>query len=298
MPEYIVRELDIHEKDINNNIISFLEEAFGKDIDLKKIIRNTYTRNGKTLYLGAFHNERLVAFNCFMAFEFQFNNKTVYAHQSCWAGTSPQYRKKGLFSLLYDEAKRILLNRGSAFIWGAGNSQSQPILINKLGFRKIEMVKVEIPAAFGGKFFIDHYLKKLTQGAGVKVKDAFLPNEAEVMELKVGEFGEEVKIYDRYNNILWGKIKHKEKFGLKLKYLAVGGMVVNKPHLLHILFKEIAAKEKVDYFQIVANKTNTYLHNFLHVRPAANTEALVIYDLAMDTTIANFNFFIGIKDVF
>lgn len=296
MKDYQIRPIALRKTTINSMVTKLVKSVFKlADITEEKIRLNTDAPNGRSLYLGAFHDDKLVAFNGFIAHELQYNDQTYIAHQSCWTATHPLHRKQGLFSSLINTAKEILREQGSQFILGYPNQYSYPIMTKRLGFRAIEMKKLNIPTFLLPSLSLKFYLAQLEN---INVNNAFLPIQADLIGLKRQEFGEAIKVFGAYNNIIWGKTKHRRIKGVLLKFFLVGGISINKPHLFSIVLQEIVQKEKVHFIQFVGNMSNTYWQLFKGVTNAPDTEPLVIFDLNSDTSTANFNFFTGLKDVF
>ncbi len=295
---YTIQEIDIHNNRIREQIIVLVDRVFNLKIDHQKLVKNTETRNGKTLYLGAFYGDELAAINFFIGHELQIEADNIIAHQSCWSAVSPDHRRKGLFSKLIEEAKIILKNKNSAFIFGFPNQNSEGIFINKLGFKSYPMSKLNIPANRLLGFTLNRDLKKIDSDFYLKTEKCVLPLEGEIYEWKREEFGNDVYLFSSYNNLVWGKRRRIQKFGKNLTYLDVGGIQVNKPNLIHDLFAEIRRAKKFDFFQIVASSNAVFWEMFKGVQFAPKIEPLIIYDLNLSTSALQFQFFKGIKDVF
>lgn len=259
---------------------------------------NTGTRNNKSMYLGAYKGSELAAVNFFIGHEMLFNGETHYAHQSCWSATSPDHRKQGLFSQLINTAKERLKSSGSALIFGFPNLNSEPIFTRKLGFRSISMSKVNIPVFGPSEYLLPFFIKVPGVHDVLNTEQTFIPIESEIIELKQHEFDDEVKVYQSYNNIIWGKrVSRKFSFGT-FRFFNVGGIQVNKPSLLRSLFWSLIQKENIDFLQIVGVSNSQLWSLFRGVGKAQRIEPLIVYDLNVDSTAAHFNFFTGIKDVF
>ena len=295
MKGYLIKSIDKEDKKSLAQINDLINEVFKTNFEIEKLPLNTSTRNKKTIFFGAYYNNDLVAFNAFISHELLYNSNTVIAYQSCWSATSNKHRKKGLFSMLINHAKE---NLDGAFIFGFPNGNSSPIFLKKLGFRKIALCKVNIPVRYFPTLSLMYFLKKVDKTYLLPIKNCFLTIESELIELKKNEYPDQVKIYSSYNNIVWGKVnKRKYKIG-NLTFFSVGGIQINKPHLLHLVFKEIAKKEKLDFIQIISSNNNSMLELFRGVQPASLTEPLIIFDLNKNTNDSHFNLTTGIKDVF
>ncbi len=298
MGEYKVKEIDIHNVSLRKEATLLINEVFNIGIGADKLLLNTNTRNGKSLYLGAFLDDKLVAVNFFIAHELLYNTINVVAHQSCWSATSKKHRKKGLFSLLINSAKKKLKQLGSSFILGFPNENSAPILLKKLGFRKIPLAKINIPTILLSSLSLRYYLKAIKKDYNLEINNCFIPIESELIDLKQNEYGEKIEVFTSYNNLVWGRETERQTKLGKLSFFHVGGLQVNKPHLLPILFKKILKEKDIDIIQIIGIQHNSVFKLFRGVQSAPKTEPLIIFDLNENTTSATFNFMIGIKDVF
>ncbi len=296
--EYVIKKVDIEEVSIREKIINLINEVFSLQWDRDKILLNTNTRNKTSFFLAAYWGEEIAAVNGFIGHEFLYNNETVYAHQSCWSATAKEHRKKGLFTELINQGKAMSKELGSLFLFGYPNKYSGPIFFNKLGFRKITMRRVNIPVKFFSSLMLGRYLVSKNKNEVLDVENRFIPIEGELIDLKQGEYGDKIKVYNGYNNVLWGRINTRKLGMLNLRFFITGGIQINKPHLLDIVFKQLIKKESIDVIQIVGTFDHSLWKLFRFDKEAAQTEPLAIFDLNMDTTTSKFDFLIGIKDVF
>jgi hypothetical protein len=296
--DYQIKQIDISKNENCRKITVLINEVFNLNLADNKITLNTLTRNNKTLYLGAFYGDELAAVNVFIAHELIYNNNITYAYQSCWSATAIKHRKKGLFSLLINKAKVLLKEAKGAFIFGYPNKNSHPIFIRKLGFYQLSMSKLIIPTKLFPKLFLKYYLKNINEKFVLSTHNHFIPIEAEVYEWKKKEYKEKIKFYANYNNFIWGKKTVKKLKFLKLKVFIIGGIQINKPHLLYLAFRDLIKNEKVDLIQFASVEGNSILDLFNRIKPATKTEPLIVYDLNINTRKSKFNFITGIKDVF
>ena len=296
--EYDLRVLDIRDDETNKKIIALQRLTFGDSIGIEKLRLNTFTNKEKTLYLGAFKNNELAGFNGFIAHELHHQNKIIDAYQSCWSATHPEHRGKGIFYRIVNEAKQILKERNGGFIFGFPNANSHPIFIKKLGFYEIPLQKIQVPT-FVPKLWKSLLLQPIESNYVHPNYDCFIASETQLIELKKQEYGEDIKVYSSYNNSIWGKKRNKTKAGINIPYFSIGGIIVNKPHLLSIVFEQMIRAENVAYIEMIGPSTNSFFNLFKSRRDAPLTEPLIIFDLNIATSKeSNFNFLNGIKDVF
>ncbi len=298
MNNYVIKTLDFSNYEIRKAVTELTNQVFELNNDVNYLLTVTKTRNGKSLYLGCYFKEELVAVNIFIAHELLINNTNVIAHQSCWSATIKEHRGNGLFIRLIENAKIILKQNGSAFIFGFPNINSKGIFIKKLGFKEILINKINIVVLINSFFSLNIFLRKINKSLIMDTKNSFIPIEAELIELKTKINSSYIKVYSSSNNIIWGKKKYRKMFGKYISYFSVGGIQINKPSFLKTLFKEIIKNENISFIQIVSVSNNSYLNIFRFIKKAPKTEPLIIFDLNIETTNNNFNFFSGIKDVF
>lgn len=296
--QYEIKSIDINDDKTNLEVINLLNEVFGTVLSTEKIRLNTSTRNRKTKYLAALKDGKIAAVNFFIGHELQLNGQNLIAHQSCWTATSPAHRKKGLFTRLIEEAKLVLKQEGSAFIFGFPNHNSEGIFVNKLGFNSFEMSKLNIPMNPVLRSAMNRGIKKIQKSDSLDSQDHILTLEGESYEWKKAEYENDILMFSNYNNLIWGKKRTIEKFGRTLTYFDVGGMQVNKPYLLKVLFDEIKSIKEFDFMQIVACSDAVIWNLFKKKQNAPLVEPLIVYDLNLSTIKLKFNFFKGIKDVF
>ena len=176
--------------------------------------------------------------------------------------------------MLIKHAKHVLKDSGAAFIFGFPNKNSESIFIEKLGFRKIEMRKLNIPVNIFPSIFLKLFLSKKRGDFVLETNNCFIPAESEIFELKKNEQLDSVRFYGAYNNFIWGKIINRKFKHLKLSFFNIGGILVNKPHLLPIVFNDLVKNEKIDFIQLMGVKNNGLWQLFKYVNPADKDHCL------------------------
>lgn len=298
MDKYEIKEIDLQRNEIRKTVNKLISEVFDIPIDDEKLIRNTFTKNGRSLYLAAYHNHEIAAVNFFIAHSLMINGENVVAHQSCWSATSKKHRKRGLFSKLINHAKTILAQQGSAFIFGFPNVNSSSIFLKNLGFYTVQMSKVNLLSAPLPKLVFKTQFKNKSAKYNLNVSNHFMTIESEIIELKKAEYGEEIKVFGAYNNLIWGKVKMREWKNVKVKFFLIGGVQINKPHLLNALFETVCKELSPNVIQIVGTVDHLIWKLVKGSKSAYKTEPLIIFDLNRNTKDLRFSFINGIKDVF
>lgn len=292
--EYKLEILDLNIEGTRNEVNDLINNVYGFNFSGDELQQNINTRNGKSIFLGAYLEKELAGVIFYMSHEFFFNKETLYGHQICWVATLKNHRKKGLFHFIMKQSMVILKERGSAFLFGFPNKNSHPLFVNSLGFRDELLKKVNIPVKFFPSSVLDYYLND----ADYQIKDSFVPNEFEIYEMKQKEDPKACWSFNSEGNFLWGKLEEVKVRGIMLKCFRVGGIQFKNMKTLKAIFLKLSKEEKVDYIQLIGTKCNGVWKYFKSSGIAKHTEPFIIYDLNRDTTKARFNMLTGIKDVF
>ena len=295
--DYKIIDIDIEDVSISTRVNELLGQVFGNTNDAlphDKLKNNTTTKgSNKSLYLAAIENEEIIGFTAFISHTLFLNNQSINCYQICWVATHDEHRGKKVFQNIIEHSKIILKERGAGFIFGFPNEISQPIFIHKLGFKEVPSVKLNIPNSVLLRGFF--FNKDLDDCSRIQ-SNSILQNDEELYELKKAEYGSSLIKVEKRGSILWGTIKQKHIKGLKLSYFDVGGIAINNNADIPALFQRISSLNKFSFFQIVSTKDNSYNQIFKRFKPA-RTNDLIVFDLNIDTSSINFNFFGGIKDV-
>ncbi len=113
--------------DDDDKIISLVKLCLGdKSIRSVNFWNWKHTKNpyGKSYILLAFDEDKLIGLRTFMKWEWQINNKTYKCVRAVDAATHPDYRRKGLFSLLTESVLDIMKKEGVDFVFNTPNSKS------------------------------------------------------------------------------------------------------------------------------------------------------------------------------
>lgn len=295
--DYKIIDIDIEDSSISKRLNELLGRVFvniSDPLPNNKLKNNTTTKGGnKSLYLAAIENDGIIGFAAFISHSLFLNNRSINCYQICWVATHSEHRGKKIFQNLVEEAKKILQHRGAGFIFAFPNEISQPIFIHKLGFKEIPSLKVNIPNSVLLK---NLFFNKNIDDISKLNSNSILQNEKELYELKSAEYGSQLIESEKNGSIVWGTVKYKFFKGLKISYFDVGGIKIHKTADIPVLFQKISSLKKFSFFQIVTTENNTYNQIFKRFKPA-RTNDLIVFSLNLDTSLINFNFFGGIKDV-
>ena len=295
--DYPIKTIDIASSALLPKVNSLLRETFGSDIDEGRLLLTTRTNSGsESLYLAAFDGDEVVGFNAFISHDLQLNGSEINCYQCCWIATKKEYRGRDVFWNLVETAKRLLAERGAAFIFCFPNSNSRPIFIGRLGFREVPSLKWQVPNI---PIVRDLYVRSPRTDMAKLSKMSIMQNGRQLIDLKRKQYKDELLICERDKSFIWGVERKKRKYGINVKYFEIGGMFFDQVDDAHHLFRDLCRKVgKVQYFQLTTSEGSSY-NTFLHNLKPAQTNDLIIYDLNLNTSDGiRFNFFGGVKDVF
>jgi hypothetical protein len=297
LPEYTIKEIDISNNLMKMEASQLLNKVFNLNMHADYIYLNTYIQGSKnkSLYLGAFINGELVGFNAYISHDFICNNELVNCFQACWSATSPQHRNKGIYYNLRETAKYLLKEKGAAFIFCYPNQNTKNILLNSLGFKVIGTLY--IINILNLRFLIDSLFNKWRESYNLLMKDSYFQNDYQLIQLKKQQYGDDIKIISDNENMVWGKIHYKKRYGLRIKYFEVGGMIVNNPHGFKCFVEKLMADCKVTFIQFAIHSSSCFRKLFKKYK-IYNEEPLMIYELNGKHLEKRFNLFSGVRDTF
>jgi GNAT superfamily N-acetyltransferase len=292
--DYEVRQVDIRKRDILIQVNNLISSVFDLDLAEDRIERTTGTNSTHdNLYLGAFRNGELIGFNGFIAHDLVKNGRATLCYQSCWTATSAEHRGKGIFSQLINAAKEILTRRETAVLFGFPNFNSQPIMEHKLGFRRIPSLKWQVPLPFVlARAFLDDKADDTSN------KGYFDQNDRQLIELKRRLYHDDLTAVEIDESLVWGVPRSKEKFGLRVPFFEIGGIKIQHPRHLNELFRQLTDKLSGCRYLQMTTTTGAAVNCMLRNLRPSQSEDLHIFDLNMDTTSFDFNFFGGVRDVY
>ena len=242
-----------------------------------------------SFFLAAKQNGTIVGCNAFLANDFTLNDHPSVGYQSCWSATHPAHRGKGIFAGIITEAKKILKQEGAGFIYGLANDNSHPIFVNKLGFQEIPSVVTRI-------YNLPFFKNLSTQANAIDKTDVCIINESQVKEHKALQFPTEVKTFTHNNSWVWGKLKNKVKFGIKLPVFYAGGFYLADKNDLKFLIAKIFNANKVLFIQVLSCGSNN-LNPLFKGWKISKMNPYIFYNLNMPS-FKHFNISLGAIDVF
>lgn len=243
-----------------------------------------------SFFLVARDGERILGCNGFIANDFMLDEKKITGYQSCWTATHPDYRGQSIFPSLINEAKEILSSQGAGFIYGVPNNLSRPVMINKLGFREIPVVEINL---FNVPLLRSRYLAGMMQ----PTISVCRINERQVFEHKKLQFPDKIKSVQHNNSWLWGKLERRIKLGIPVKVFYVGGMEIENQSDLPILLKKMVQETGARLVRLQSNASNSQNGLFKRWKPSRFMNPFVFYNLEAPA-FTHFNVMGGALDVF
>ena len=294
---YEIKPVALDDPELSEQIVELLRSAFGGQVDLASLKRNTTTGAAQpSLYLAAIEDGEVIGFNAFISHELLFEVRTISCFQSCWTATSPAHRGKRIFQAIIKAAHDILKDRGAAFVFGFPNDSSYPLFTKKLGYREIPSLKwqmLHIPGLRGSWFSTDR------QPDDSWKRNAIDQNDVQLIGWKRKDIGADVLVATYENSLAWGVRRVGKRRGFPIAYLDVGGISLgDSGHLSLVLVALRSMAKPTLYTQMVTVEGNG-LNSLLGRVGPAETNCLIVFDLNLDTSSGvRFNFFAGIRDVY
>lgn len=294
MTNYKIIEVDIDDKRVLTQVNKLLNAVFGNITEHKLKLNTTTNNSQKSLYLAAVENDIIIGFNAFISHAFSINGILVNGYQSCWTATDINHRGKKIFQNIINVAKKMLVDRNAAFIFGFPNENSRSIFLNNLGFREYSSLKLNM---INFHCIRKVFLNTMPISFVHLNKNSIIPCNQELYDLKKSEYGKQLMKIESNNNYIWGLVRVRVFKGIKVSYFDLGGFEISNIEDLSAILIKLSKLTKVLYIQLIVPESNTYNKLFKLLKPAC-TNNLIVYDLSIDTSSFNFNFFGGVKDVY
>lgn len=290
---YTIKSGDINDPETDYVIRNLIKAAYhAVNILPEKFMASNIQSNASkpSILLVAEENGEIVGCNAFMANDFVLGGKGYIGYQSCWSVTHPQHQGKGIFSSLINEAKQILKAEGAGFIYGIANNTSNPIITKRLGFVETPSQVLRIPNIPFTRCF--YFTKKELPNNN----DACFINEKQVMEHKLKQYKDDIKMIRHNDSWLWGKLVYKKKYGIKWPVFYVGGVELVHKKDLEALVSKIFELHKILFVQFFSCKTNTF-NDLVKGWKNPNMNGFIFFNLNMPE-FKHFNCMLGAIDIF
>lgn len=292
MLNYRIERLDI-DSEWRDQIGRVVGEAFNlgsppsRVVDQILLTTNSQV-NHDSVYFGAIENNELVGFNAFIAHELELKGSPIVAFQSEWSSTNIAHRGKRVFQNIIREAHRELALEGASFVFGCPNHISEPLLVNKLGYRRESSIKRNIPG-----LGVEHFFGELAaQPTGIP------QNDAQLIRIKRAVYGEKLFVEGEGEDVLWGVLKSRTTRLGQVPYFKVGGMRWSKAGGAKELVRRMRKRlPRVAYWQVISEERNSINPAIGRFVPAS-IAPLVWFALDGDSAKGPFDFFGGIRGFF
>lgn len=293
---YDIRPIDLSDPKNEAQVLRFLETGFIDPKSFKVSTNTTSQFSDPTCYLAAFEGDKIIGFNAFVSHDFFYKGEVLNAFESSWLMSHSAYRGKKIAVNLYNEGQRMFKAQKKAFMFAFCNNRSEPVLLNKCGFRKTPMSKVNIPAY---SFLNKSFLKQWKREDYLYFDNVISQSNEQLIRLKKAQYGEEIKVLNMDNNLIWGKIRFRKIGPLTVSYFDIGGMNINRPSTFQETFQKLCDQFPVHYVQFVSYLNNPYNKLFPTMAIAPHTEPLVHYDMEIEfNDDLMLNLTTGIRDAF
>ena len=134
---YTIEQVDIQDEAVDAALRELFKAAFSSEKLLAPgyLAANTQSdASAPGFFLVAKEEGKIIGSTCFLANDFQLNEKQYVGYQCCWSATHPDHQRRGLLTDIINQAKEILKNKGAGFLYGIPNDNSLPVYTKKLNF--------------------------------------------------------------------------------------------------------------------------------------------------------------------
>lgn len=296
--DFEICKLDLDDPSVWQHALELLKRTYS-DPDIERQLRhNTLDAPKGTVFFGAFHGERLVGINGFVRHSIVYRNQEMGAFQSCSTATDPDYRGRGIFSKIIKHAQAALASE-CLFLCGFPNEMSEPIFTGALGFRKIPLIKIIVPAASltSIAFWPISALSKFLSLGQHDQRIYF--NQNELIEWKRKPTGRPVSIWHYSGTAIWGVDVKKKIEGFNIRMYSVGGIDLIGARSATPCAYETKPHQPPLYYTIVTTCDSAILSamRFCSVRRPSGT--FIYYPMPLlDTEGPRFEVFCGLADFY
>lgn len=250
--------------------------------------------SGSTDVFGGFVGGELVSTNAFIRTRFARADGSVtdelVGYQSGFSATASAHRGKGHWPGLMKFAERALAREGATFLFGFSNPTSRLIKVGKLGYGECHLYNFKlarVPMLFD---------RALASRQPVP-RRGWQPRLDDLAEWKTrsDEDASLISIETEDGRLL-GKVRHRRRFGLAVRFLEVGIFNLAAGGCLKNLLRSAAVAANIRLLYISINPDNDF---FGCIRSGSKGQPITLK--ALDTSfreIDRINFFGGMRDTF
>ena len=281
---------------ISLDMIEIAQQCFGKDFVEKELLHKTWCNSPpNSRVFAAYENNELLAFNFFLAHRAIIGGVSRLVFQSCHSSTGASARGRGLFSKIINHAKIELALDGD-YIVGFPNHKSQPIFVNKLGFKVIPLTRIYAPCTSASlsmlMFNVDAYNRARADQSLVRIDQYALA------DWKQAEHPDGIIRFEFEKNLIWGRCCERIVLGRTLTLFDAGGCDLSKPFLLKETLMRLRHMYGVDAVRFVCTNDSLLGQAWRWKLDGDNTEPLIWFPLKEGEGIPKFDVHSGLKDVY
>lgn len=291
----LIRDLK-YSDGISLGMIEVAQQCFGNDFVEKGILHKTWGNSPPdTRVFAAYENNELLAFNFFLAHRAIIGGVSRLVFQSCHSGTGTSARGRGLFSKIINHAKVELAPYGD-YIVGFPNDKSQPIFVNKLGFKVIPLTRIYAPCTPASLsvllFDVSAYERARADQSLVRI------DQYAAADWKHAEHPGGIIKFEYATNLIWGRPFERTALGRKLILFDAGGCELNKPLLLKETLESLRRKHGVGAVRFVCSSDSLLGQAWRWQFGGDKTEPLIWFPLNDGLGAPKFDVHTGLKDVY
>lgn len=275
-----VRSIDFGDDALLAQCIELYQKVFHTtEINRSMLDHIFVASHEQTLLLGSFDGERIAGLVGFIAHSVRRNGDHSFAFECGGMATDPDYRGRGIFTSLINEAKQTLTDRGGAFLFAYPIKTTRPIFTGKLGFSESERSIVYLPIAIAkhmlGAFIdMEKFCVAAADSHSVITFDAH-----ETARWQRGRHGDGLLGFEHMENFIFGRVFERKRGLLTFRIFDVGGYEINKPPLLKYLIAQIGRETRAHLVRFIVPPCTALARAARYRRAGKSTEPLSTFPL-------------------
>jgi hypothetical protein len=223
-----VRRLNVDDPIVQRDALALHKKVFPDPDGERQVQHNMSDAPEGTAFFGAFDGDRLIGVNGFIRHSIVYRHRKMATFQSCSTATDPNYRGRGIFSGIVKHAQNALASE-CPFLIGFPNEVSEPIFTGVLGFRKIPLVKLIVPAGYLTSSML-RPLMAFSKSVTSHNKHSIYFDQNELIEWKRKPSGRPVSVWSVFGTSIWGLDLIKRIKGCNIRMYSIGGVDLLESH--------------------------------------------------------------------
>ena len=218
-----IRRLNVDYPIVQRDALALHKKVFPGPDGERQVQHNMLDAPKGTAFFGAFDGDQLIGGIGFIRHSIVYRRRKMAAFQICSTATDPNYRGRGIFSGIVRHAQTVLASE-CAFLIGFPNEVAEPIFTGVLGFRKIPLVKIIVPAGYLTSSTL-HPLRVLSKSVTPHQSEhSIYFDQNELIEWKRKPSGRPVSVWSFSGTSVWGVDLKKRIKGCKVRMYSIGGV--------------------------------------------------------------------------